>query len=357
MPSINQSFKELICKIVFYGPGFGGKTTNLQLVHGAVPDKHRGQLVSLATEQDQTLFFDYLPLDMGEVKGYKTKFQLYTVPGQVYYNATRKLVLRGVDGIVFVADSQESRLKDNIESFNNLMDNLREYGLDFDTTPLVMQYNKRDLPTALPLEELNKFLNPASRFPVFEAVATEGIGIKETLREISSRILQKLNEQSNIMSDEELVADRLGLKGAGVSENLEDSSKKGFKAVSQTGPELEMSQQSRVSWNGLGIGSGALTLSTLKDPSGNVEYTLSSTHRAFIVKRSFVRTLRYIGEDRRKVGAEVRSYHVLRDVTAGKTSAPISAYVEKSATPRLYVVYPGIAGEIKIGPEGEDFPL
>src|SRR5438045_6201813 len=139
MPKINHAVKEITCKIVYYGPGAGGKTTNLIYVHGNVPGKHRGELVSLATEQDRTLFFDFLPLDIGDVKGFKTKFQLYTVPGQVFYNQTRKLVLRDVDGIAFVADSQAGRLKDNIDSLNNLAEDLRELGYDLESVPLVVQ--------------------------------------------------------------------------------------------------------------------------------------------------------------------------------------------------------------------------
>ena len=194
MPTINRAFKEISCKIVYYGPGLGGKTTNLQVVHKQIPPKHRGDLVSLATEADRTLFFDFLPLDLGEVKGFKTKFQLYTVPGQVFYNATRKLVLRGVDGVVFVADSQADRLEDSIESLNNLNENLQEYGLDIDSIPLVLQYNKRDLPNILSIDELNRAMNPLGKYLVTEAVAFEGTGVKETLKAISGLVLARLND-------------------------------------------------------------------------------------------------------------------------------------------------------------------
>jgi len=198
MPTINRAFKEISCKIVYYGPGLCGKTTNLQIVHKQIPGKFRGELVSLATEQDRTLFFDFLPIDLGEVKGFKTKFQLYTVPGQVFYNATRKLVLRGVDGVVFVADSSADRLEDNIESLQNLLENLQEYSLDLDQVPLVIQYNKRDLPNILSIEELERSLNPNKRYKYVEAVAFQGTGVKETLKAVSSLVLTKLNESAAV---------------------------------------------------------------------------------------------------------------------------------------------------------------
>jgi len=194
MPTINRAFKEISCKIVYYGPGLGGKTTNLQVVHKQIPTKHRGELVSLATEQDRTLFFDFLPLDLGEVKGFKTKFQLYTVPGQVFYNATRKLVLRGVDGVVFVADSQSDRMEDNIDSLNNLNENLQEYGLDIDSVPIVLQYNKRDLPNILSVADMNRGMNPTGKYATTEAVACDGVGVKETLKAISGMVLTRLND-------------------------------------------------------------------------------------------------------------------------------------------------------------------
>ena len=156
MVSINYSAREVCCKIVYYGPGLSGKTTNLQYVHAKVPGNTRGKLISLATEADRTLYFDFLPINIGTINGFAAKFQLYTVPGQVYYNATRKLVLRGVDGLVFVADSQPSKMDENIESLTNLEENLREYGYDIGELPVVIQYNKRDLPGVLPVAELER---------------------------------------------------------------------------------------------------------------------------------------------------------------------------------------------------------
>jgi signal recognition particle receptor subunit beta len=159
MPLVNYSSREITCKIVYYGPGRGGKTTNLQDVHARIPEAKRGRMVSLATEMDRTLFFDFLPLELGTISGFQVKFQLYTVPGQVYYDATRKLVLQGADGVVFVADSQARRQEENVESFRNLQSNLLEQGVDPRTLPLCLQYNKRDLPDAVPVEEMERTLN------------------------------------------------------------------------------------------------------------------------------------------------------------------------------------------------------
>jgi signal recognition particle receptor subunit beta len=190
MASINYASKEISCKIVFYGPGLSGKTTNLQYVHKKIPPQTRGDLISLATDQDRTLYFDFLPVDIGKVHGFSTKFQLYTVPGQVYYNATRKLVLRGVDGLVFVADSQKNKMDENIESLQNLVENLSEYGYKIERIPLVLQYNKRDLPDIMPVEEMEKSLN-AKGLHYFEAVATTGLGVFDTLKCISKLVLDQ----------------------------------------------------------------------------------------------------------------------------------------------------------------------
>ncbi len=190
MASINYAFKEISCKIVYYGPGLSGKTTNLQYVHQKIPPQTRGELISLATDQDRTLYFDFLPVNIGKVHGFSTKFQLYTVPGQVYYNATRKLVLRGVDGLVFVADSQKSKMDENLESYQNLVENLLEYGYNLNKMPLVLQYNKRDLTPIIPVEELEKALNPQG-LPFYEAVAVRGAGVFDTLKCISKLVLDQ----------------------------------------------------------------------------------------------------------------------------------------------------------------------
>ncbi|HLP40624.1 MAG TPA: GTPase domain-containing protein, partial [Fibrobacteria bacterium] len=192
MASINYATREISCKIVYYGPGLSGKTTNLQIIHRKIPDKDKSEMVSLATETDRTLFFDFLPLDLGQIKGFSTKFQLYTVPGQVYYNATRKLVLRGVDGVVFVVDSQVDKLQENLESLANLQENLREYGHAIENIPLVLQFNKRDLPNIYPVDQLNSLVNKHG-LPYYEAVAATGVGVFTTLKAIGKCVIDKFN--------------------------------------------------------------------------------------------------------------------------------------------------------------------
>lgn len=190
MSIINHAEKVINFKIVYYGPGVAGKTANLQYIHRSLPQANKGNMVSLATGDDRTIFFDFLPVSALTVRGFETRFQLYTVPGQVHYNMTRRLVLRGVDAIVFVADSQWERVRDNVESFRNLEENLREYGLGLDDLPYVLQYNKRDLPNVAPVEYLEFLLNRrARRVPFFEAVAVEGKGVFDTLNTISRMAL------------------------------------------------------------------------------------------------------------------------------------------------------------------------
>ncbi|MFZ0588293.1 MAG: ADP-ribosylation factor-like protein, partial [Candidatus Sulfotelmatobacter sp.] len=179
------------CKIVYYGAGLGGKTTNLQVIYQKTAEQQKGKMISLATETERTLFFDFLPLDLGSVRGFKTRIHLYTVPGQVFYDASRKLILRGVDGIVFVADSQEQRMDANVEALDNLMSNLQEHGYDFNKIPYVLQLNKRDLPNILSPEELNKELRKKNE-AVVEAVAFQGVGVFETLKEIARQVLTEL---------------------------------------------------------------------------------------------------------------------------------------------------------------------
>jgi len=224
MSMINYASREINCKIVYYGPGLGGKTTNLEFIYGKVKPETRGKLISLATETERTLFFDFLPVDLGTIRGFKTRFHLYTVPGQVYYNASRKLILKNVDGVVFVADSQLDRMEANLESMQNLYDNMAEYGYDLTKMPFVVQYNKRDLPNAAPLAQLQEALNPGwemedvtrqhvtpdpyhaggylveqlpggewiGRAPHFEAVAVHGDGVFDTLKAASKLVLKSL---------------------------------------------------------------------------------------------------------------------------------------------------------------------
>jgi len=190
---VNFTAREITCKIVYYGPGRSGKTTNLHYVYGRVPEARRGRMVSLATQTDRTLFFDFLPIDLGQISGFSTRFQLYTVPGQVYYNATRRLVLQGADGVVFVADSQARQLDENLESLQNLQSNLLELGVDIRTLPVVLQYNKQDLPRELILQATD--LDDALNFrgvPSFAADALHGKGVFETLKGISELVLKRL---------------------------------------------------------------------------------------------------------------------------------------------------------------------
>ncbi len=228
MSVINYASREINCKIVYYGPGLGGKTTNLEHVYARVAPDTRGKLISLATENERTLFFDFLPVDLGTIRGFKTRFHLYTVPGQVYYNASRKLILKGVDGVVFVADSQVERQEANIEAMQNLYDNMAEYGYDITRMPFVIQYNKRDLPNAAPIDELDSLLNPGfeigdparqrtltdpgnptrklieqlpsgewiERVPSIEAVAVAGDGVFDTLKAVSKLVLKSLASSS-----------------------------------------------------------------------------------------------------------------------------------------------------------------
>lgn len=191
MALVNYAAREINCKIVYYGTGLGGKTTNLKYIHSQLAPTTRGELISLATETERTLFFDFLPLDLGSVQGFKTRFSLYTVPGQVEYNASRKLILNGVDGIIFVADSDAMRSRENVDSLQNMVENLAEYSLTLDNIPWVLQYNKRDLASAMPIERMEKELNIRA-VPSFEAVASEGLGVFATLKAISKLILNRL---------------------------------------------------------------------------------------------------------------------------------------------------------------------
>jgi signal recognition particle receptor subunit beta len=192
---INYASREINCKIVYYGPGLGGKTTNLQYIYDSTAQQAKGKLISLATETDRTLFFDFLPLDLGTVRGFKTRFHLYTVPGQVFYDASRKLILKGVDGVVFVADSQRERMDANAESLFNLESNLKQHGYDLLKLPYVMQLNKRDLPNVVSVSDLRAELIRKDE-PVFEGVANRGIGVFDTLKAVAKQVLMELRKNS-----------------------------------------------------------------------------------------------------------------------------------------------------------------
>ena len=194
MTFINYAAREINCKIVYYGPGLCGKTTNLQWIYDKTNPQAKGKLISLATETDRTLFFDFLPLDLGQVRGFKTRFHLYTVPGQVFYDASRKLILKGVDGVVFVADSQDARMEANSESLQNLEKNLKEQGYELKEIPYVLQLNKRDLPSAVKAEDMYRQLNFKSE-PTFEAVAVNGTGVFDTLKAVAKLVLTELKKK------------------------------------------------------------------------------------------------------------------------------------------------------------------
>jgi signal recognition particle receptor subunit beta len=194
MTFINYAAREINCKIVYYGPGLGGKTTNLQYIYTKTAPERKGKMISLATEADRTLFFDFLPLDLGTIRGFNTRFHLYTVPGQVFYDASRKLILKGVDGVVFVADSQPERMEANVESIRNLEANLLEHGFDLVTMPLALQFNKRDINGAVPSDEMYRMLN-YKREPTFEAVATDGLGVFDTLKSVAKQVLVELRKK------------------------------------------------------------------------------------------------------------------------------------------------------------------
>ncbi len=195
MTFINYVAREINCKIVYYGPGLGGKTTNLQYVYQITSSENKGKLISLATETERTLFFDFLPIDLGQIRGFRTRFHLYTVPGQVFYDSSRKLILKGVDGVVFVADSQEERLDANLESISNLTENLKEQGFDMAKIPYVLQLNKRDMPSALPAEELKQQLLVKGE-PVIEAIAPQGVGVLTTLKAVARQVLVELRKSA-----------------------------------------------------------------------------------------------------------------------------------------------------------------
>jgi hypothetical protein len=197
MALFNYATKEVTLKIVYYGPGLSGKTTNLQYLHSVIEPEKKGKLISLATEADRTLFFDFMPVELGRIRDFSIRFQLYTVPGQVRYNATRKLVLKGADAVVFVADSQRKLLQENLQSLENMRENLRENNIDPDDIPVVMQYNKRDLPDIMSVDELNSYLNKKG-YPYFEAVAIEGKGVRETFQEITRLLLKHISKKHKI---------------------------------------------------------------------------------------------------------------------------------------------------------------
>ncbi len=408
MATLNYAFKELSCKIVYYGCGLCGKTTNLEHIHKTVPNKFRGELVSLATEQDRTLFFDFLPLDLGEVKGFKTKFQLYTVPGQVYYNATRKLVLRGVDGICFVVDSSKDRVQENVDSLENLKQNLADYGYhlqngddDADGIPWVIQYNKRDLPDVASLEELERTVNFA-KAPYFEAVAFKGTGVKETLKGISTLVIKKLNRESGGESSLPKAAPKPAAAAApaatgakeddeyGALEHDEEESKHpgakpagkpavgGAKPAAKPAeapkvkddkkaaapspkadlpggdaPTLNLSQACDARWRGMKTGEANLTLANLAGGARD-EYQLNGLVSFLgLFKRTIATKLKYTGSDpKTHEGAETVAYQF--SVISGQDAPPqLKVTVIEAPQKQLFIGYLGSGGEVQLSPEGK----
>lgn len=400
MATLNYAFKELSCKIVYYGCGLCGKTTNLIHIHKTVPQKFRGELVSLATEQDRTLFFDFLPLDLGEVKGFKTKFQLYTVPGQVYYNATRKLVLRGVDGLVFVVDSQRDRFQENIDSLENLKQNLQEYNYhlqegpgDHDGIPWVLQYNKRDMPQVSTIEELNKIIN-LHKVPVFEAVAVSGQGVKDTLKGISSLVIKKLNADTGTgiaadkpaavparaggadsrkddeyepIKDDEMEDEGSGRRAPAAQPKL-PTPKAAGKAAStpppaatsaagtdgagnQGIPTLNVVHKGRARVRGLPMGSANLTLANLAGGDKDQFQLTGKVSFLGFFGSSWSRKLKYLGkEDSMHDNLQSKFWKFGSD----DGSAPIlEVFVKDDMEKSLFVTYLGSFGEVRIAPVGK----
>ena len=397
MATLNYAFKEISCKIVYYGCGLCGKTTNLIHVHKTVPGKFRGELVSLATEQDRTLFFDFLPLDLGEVKGFKTKFQLYTVPGQVYYNATRKLVLRGVDGIVFVADSQKDRLQENIESFENLSQNLEEYGYhlqmsrdDHEGVPWVLQLNKRDMPHISSKEEIVEALKiQDANIPIMEAVAVNGGGVKETLKSMSSLVIQKLNSGSGALpsgaptktpapaaqpqkpqpaapaqpaqpaqpappaapqpaqpAQPPRPAAQPPQPAQPAAAPAQPAAQQPAAPASSGAPALAINQESDGMWRGSKKGGGTIQL------NGSGEYTLTGSIKFVgLFGRKFDHKLEPKGTESATIGGNQLQFHKLESTTGKKP--PVTVFVPVGDPSKAYVKYLGFGGEIAVVPQGQ----
>ncbi len=349
MATLNYATREITCKIVYYGTSFGGKTTNLQQIHASVSPEHRGDLISLATDQERTLFFDFLPLDLGRVQGLTTKFQLYTVPGQVYYSATRKLVLRGVDGLVFVADSKASRIAENKESLQDLRENLAEYGFQLEEMPWVIQYNKRDLPDAMAIEALQRELNPLG-VPHAEAVASEGRGVKETLRLIAANVLENLSQgrasAAPPPSASPIAAPAASPKPAAPSPPPKPS-----------GPgRVALRQRCDVYWNSRKIGHSILEFKPRENTDGLGDYQLAENTRLMLgFKRVHFHPLRYVADGAIQARGAKSGVYVFEGGNSGKGSpAALRVWVEKSSPSRIVVCRPApMAGEWRFVPEGQ----
>lgn len=392
MASINYAFKEISCKIVYYGPGLCGKTTNLQSIHANVPPKFRGDLVSLATEQDRTLFFDFLPLDLGEVRGFKTKFQLYTVPGQVYYNATRRLVLRGVDGVVFVADSGHDKMEENRESITNLRENLESYGLNLDEMPWVIQFNKRDLPNSVAKDEMEAILNP-DRVPSFEAVAVKGIGVKETLKGIAALVLRRLREMAETtpadggttLEQQAAAARKAGARsqkvslssGMGVKPSpvpaappspaapsppraaaaeaprmREPLRPKDTSRRETTVPDLHVLQKCDLCWHGMRIGTAVVEISRRANVDRKAPFAMTCETSALgLFQGAWSCLLSWDGEQGKVVDFRKVPFYAFSEADQQK-ARNVQVWVKNAFDKACYVSYSGFGGVVHLTPSG-----
>jgi hypothetical protein len=373
MATINYAQKEISCKIVYYGPGLGGKTTNLQYIYKILPNENRGELVSLATQQDRTLFFDFLPMDLGKIKGFNTKFHLYTVPGQVYYNATRKLVLRGVDGIVFVADSQRDRMDENLKSFQNLKDNLKEYNYSLDSIPWVIQYNKRDLENIFSVQELETLLNEG-RIINFESVATTGQGVKQTLKAISSQILERLKVVTEETPEgvSSLTIDS-SKTDTGINQPAEPLPRVDLKPGKPPLPEgkgigkspyifteedpltglLPIKQKCLVYWKGIPIGSASLKLLDFQSSASRVRYRLKGELKILAFFRHMLdRKLIYRGKRSKIVSGKQKYFFYLTDPPESRAplADPFSIWIDEEHQKSFYLSYDSRYGKIWVIP-------
>jgi len=379
MSTINYAFKELSCKIVYYGTGLCGKTTNLLRIHESIPTKHRGDLVSLATEHDRTLFFDFLPIDLGEIRGFRTKIQIYTVPGQVFYNATRKLVLRGVDGIVFVVDSAAARFEENVESWKNMMANLAEYGASLGQIPYVIQYNKRDLPDAVPIERLQAALNPDDA-PYIEAIAAQGQGVKETLKRISAMVLAKLRRVTDAEASQEtagiagrkITAPATGVSAAATAQGAAAASRTTARSAAslqtsrQTSRQaLSVKQRCDVYWGSVRVGKGFVEFtdsSARQGPGGETQPGAPEATRRVSVdarvvlffRRRFEAPLRAMGVEIRKAAQDEVPYETFGSVTdESQGPGKVFVWIRKGNVPTLYMRCHGPMMSLTLTPEGK----
>jgi signal recognition particle receptor subunit beta len=384
MATVNYASREICCKIVYYGAGFCGKTVSLQYIHKSVPEQYRGELISLATEQDRTLFFDFLPLEVGSVGGFDTKFQLYTVPGQVFYNATRKLVLRGVDGIVFVVDSQRTRFRDNLESLDNLKENLADYGYEIGKIPWVIQYNKRDLPDIVPIAELEAEINKDS-VASFETVAITGKGVKETLKAIAGKVLSHIGSLAQAQEGFAAPRGAATIPVAGKEETRPVASAAGVASprvvpeASGGQPGLQVGarfvaprrlaagdaarrfgsfstrQKCDVRWAGIRIGSALLEFNDRSNFDGKGTFQLSGTIRILgLLRKYWLKLLAYRGEEKFFSESGENIYFVFSTAPAGvePERTPVAVWVKNSREQTFYVRCGGAGGEVLISPQG-----